>query len=107
MALHKFQYRVFFRSARPQGIARTKRRKGEALMKAGKIWGWIDLVILACAVGWAQDTHSANDWGRSGVAIPRLVRFSGIVNDESGEPMHGVVGLTFALYRERDGGAPL
>jgi len=76
-------------------------------MKAGKILGWIDLVILACAVGWAQDTHTANDWRRSGVAIPRLVRFNGIANDESGEPMHGVVGITFALYRERDGGAPL
>ena len=76
-------------------------------MKAGKIWGWIHLVILACAVGWAQDTRTANDLGVSGMAIPRLVRFSGIVNDESGKPMHGVVGITFALYREKDGGAPL
>jgi hypothetical protein len=76
-------------------------------MKAGKIWVWIYLVILVCAAGWAQDTRTANDLGGGGVAIPRLVRFSGIVNDESGKPMHGVAGITFALYRERDGGAPL
>jgi len=76
-------------------------------MKARKIWGWIYLVILACALGCAQDTRTANDFGGSGAAIPRLVRFSGIVNDESGKPMHGVAGITFALYRERDGGAPL
>ena len=76
-------------------------------MKARKIWGCIYLVILACALGCAQDTRTANDFGGSGAAIPRLVRFSGIVNDESGKPMHGVAGITFALYRGRDGGAPL
>ena len=76
-------------------------------MRNAKIWGWICLVTLASAIGWAQDARRATDFKGDGGAIPRLVRFAGIANDESGKPMHGVVGITFALYREQEGGAPL
>jgi hypothetical protein len=40
-------------------------------------------------------------------ALPRLVRFGGTVRDLNGTPMTGVVGITFALYSERSGGAAL
>jgi hypothetical protein len=40
-------------------------------------------------------------------ALPRLVRFSGTVKDLNGEPVTGVVGITFALYSEPTGGAAL
>jgi YVTN family beta-propeller protein len=40
-------------------------------------------------------------------AVPRLVRFSGTANDTRGNPVGGVVGITFALYAEQTGGAPL
>jgi hypothetical protein len=40
-------------------------------------------------------------------ALPRLVRFGGTVKDLNGSPMTGVVGITFALYPEKTGGAPL
>jgi hypothetical protein len=40
-------------------------------------------------------------------ALPRLVRFGGVVKDLSGNPLIGVVGITFALYGEQTGGAPL
>ncbi len=40
-------------------------------------------------------------------ALPRLVRFSGTVKDLNGSPLTGVVGITFALYSERAGGAAL
>jgi hypothetical protein len=36
-----------------------------------------------------------------------LVKFSGTVRDEEGKPQSGVVGITFALYKDQDGGAPL
>ncbi len=35
------------------------------------------------------------------------VEFSGVLRDASGQPLTGVVGLTFALYQEQEGGAPL
>jgi hypothetical protein len=40
-------------------------------------------------------------------ALPRLVRFGGTVRDASGNPLTGVVGITFALYSEQSGGAAL
>jgi hypothetical protein len=40
-------------------------------------------------------------------AIPRLVKFSGIVQDAQGNPRGGAVGVTFALYKDEQGGAPL
>jgi len=39
--------------------------------------------------------------------VPRLIRFSGIAKDTSGKPMTGVVGITFSLYKDQQGGAPL
>ncbi len=40
-------------------------------------------------------------------ALPRRVRFGGSVKDLKGTPLNGVVGVTFALYSEATGGAPL
>ncbi len=38
--------------------------------------------------------------------LPGLVRFGGAVKDLNGNPLTGVVGVTFALYGEQIGGAP-
>lgn len=40
-------------------------------------------------------------------AVPRLVRFSGVFQSVQAEPRAGIVGVTFALYKEQEGGAPL
>src|SRR5579863_10036291 len=40
-------------------------------------------------------------------ALPRLIRFGGMVKDLNGNPLTGVVGVTFALYSAQTGGAPL
>ncbi len=40
-------------------------------------------------------------------ALPRLVRFGGTVQDLNGNPLTGVVGITFSLYAEQTGGAAL
>jgi hypothetical protein len=40
-------------------------------------------------------------------ALPRLVRFSGTVKDMQGNPLTGVVGVTFAFYSEAAEGAAL
>ncbi len=39
--------------------------------------------------------------------IPQLVRFAGTLSDLNGEPLSGVPGVTFALYKDRQGGAVL
>src|SRR6266446_6022556 len=39
--------------------------------------------------------------------VPRLVKLAGTLKDELGKPRTGVVGVTFAIYKEQEGGAAL
>jgi hypothetical protein len=39
--------------------------------------------------------------------VPGLIAYSGILHDASGQGSTGVTGVTFLLYREQQGGAPL
>src|SRR6266446_7861148 len=41
------------------------------------------------------------------VAVPRLVKFSSTAKDQLGHAPTGVVGVTFAIYKEQEGGAAL
>jgi hypothetical protein len=36
-----------------------------------------------------------------------LIKFSGVAKDESGNLITGVVGITFSLYKDQEGGMPL
>ena len=49
----------------------------------------------------AQSASGANG------AVPGMVKFAGALNDAKGEPLTGTVGVTFLLYKEPSGGAPL
>src|SRR5579871_3187926 len=40
-------------------------------------------------------------------AVPRLVKFAGALTESPAKPLSGTVGVTFALYAEQEGGAPL
>lgn len=40
-------------------------------------------------------------------AVPSLVKFSGTLTGPDGKPLTGIQGLTFSLYKEETGGAPL
>src|SRR5260370_33199650 len=39
--------------------------------------------------------------------VPRLVKFAGVLKDEQGKARTGVVGVTFAIYKDQEGGAAL
>src|SRR5271157_3206079 len=39
--------------------------------------------------------------------VPHLVKYTGVVKDFSGKPLTGTIGLSFALYKDEQGGAPL
>lgn len=59
------------------------------------------LFLLAASLAFTQSTGGAS------APVPRLVKFSGAVKGDSGHPRTGVVGVTFALYKDQEGGAPL
>lgn len=68
----------------------------------------VALCFLALVFSAAAQTSPANS-GASSVSaqVPRLIRFSGVAKDETGKAVPGVLGITFALYRDEQGGAPL
>ena len=43
----------------------------------------------------------------AGSTVPTLVNFSGAITDLNGKPMNGIHGVTFYLYKDSEGGAPL
>jgi len=77
-------------------------------MKLKNLGLGIALIAGLCSVsitGIAQQGTAAADISTS--AVPRLVNYSGAVTDGNGKTLSGVVGVTFLLYREAQGGAPL
>jgi trimeric autotransporter adhesin len=63
------------------------------------------MILLLCAspFSYAQQNVVTN----SNVVVPPLVNFGGVLTDVNGKPLAGVVGVTFSLYQEQDGGSPL
>ena len=43
----------------------------------------------------------------SAAAVPNITRFSGTLSDLNGKPLTGITGVTFSLYKDEQGGAPL
>jgi trimeric autotransporter adhesin len=76
-----------------------------------QVHGVVSAMLLLCALfsqiqpGYAQQTISTN----TDVVVPPLVNFSGVLTDLNGKPVTttGVVGVTFSLYSEQNGGSPL
>ena len=72
------------------------------------VLGTVFLIISASAVWSQQNANSAGDQPAGSTSqLPRLVRFSGTLKDVDGSPLTGITGVTFALYSEQAGGAPL
>jgi hypothetical protein len=72
---------------------------GESLMK--RLALLLTVAVFCLSSGLAQEPSTSHT-----VAIPHLVRFSGAIKDVSGQALTGTLGVTFALYRDQDGGSP-
>jgi hypothetical protein len=68
------------------------------------VWMYV-FVLLACSIlpMAAQQPAAAS----ANVAVPPMVNFSGVLADVNHKPLTGTVGVTFYLYQESQGGAPL
>jgi hypothetical protein len=61
------------------------------------------LFLLCSLFSQAQQTVATN----TNVVVPPLVSFSGVLTGTNGKPLTRVVGVTFLLYQDQQGGAPL
>jgi len=55
----------------------------------------------------SAQTQVANGALAKASVVPNVVRFGGTAKDLNGAPLSGTVGMTFALYQNQQGGAPL
>jgi len=60
------------------------------------------LFMIACIVPLRAQSNAGAE-----AVVPRLVNYSGKVADTQGKPIRGVAGVTFAIYKDQEGGAPL
>lgn len=67
------------------------------------LWMVIATSLAACY----PITLFAQPAAKTATSVPRLVKFSGALTGADGKPLTGVVGVTFSLYRDEQGGAPL
>jgi hypothetical protein len=72
-------------------------------MKQIQLAGLAWMMLLGSVLVSAQQIAATN----TNVAVPPLVKFSGTLTDINGKPLSGVVGVTFALYKDEQGGSPL
>src|SRR5712691_3728695 len=102
-------------------------------MKRAWIGAWVGVVCLLCVCGVQAQQRPVSDeeasrQGRGLVsavpespsrtaqapselvptlAVPRLIKLAGTLKDAQGKPLSNTVGVTFAIYKEQEGGAPL
>jgi trimeric autotransporter adhesin len=62
------------------------------------------LALLTASSGWAQQISAT---AVNATPVPHLVSYGGTLKDGNGKPVTGITGVTFLLYRDAEGGAPL
>src|SRR5271156_1188635 len=76
------------------------KEKSSMKLRIGSVVVAFLLFVLTLA---AQTANS----GSTSSPVPPLVNFNGVLADTNGKPLTGTVGVTFYLYQEQQGGAPL
>ena len=67
----------------------------------------IGSLALAAVAQQTSSMASSAPSSPNGAGVPQLVNYSGVLTDINGKALAAVVGVTFALYPDAEGGAPL
>jgi len=68
-------------------------------MNCIRVWAYSSVLFLSLLISALAQ--------QSGTAVPSFVNFAGMLSDSNGKALSGTVGVTFALYKEEQGGSPL
>jgi hypothetical protein len=79
------------------------------VLKASTMFGLAALLVISLnSVAHARGQSDLATAGQAtSSAVPQLVKFNGMIRDEHGRSQSSVVGITYALYKDQQGGAPL
>ncbi len=67
--------------------------------------GSLVLMVLLCVRLFTQAQQTVAT--ATNAVVPPLVNFSGVLTDVNGKPLTGMLGVTFYLYKDQQGGSPL
>src|SRR5579871_6713858 len=65
------------------------------------------LFAVLCLVIVTVSSLAAQQSNTDGPSMPHLIRFTGVLKDVNGKAAPGIVGVTFAFYRDENGGVAL
>jgi len=65
------------------------------------------LLVICCVCSMSGQQPAASASTRNNFVVPPLVNFSGVLTDLNGNPLTKMTGVTFFLYKDEQGGAPL
>jgi trimeric autotransporter adhesin len=66
------------------------------------------LIVASCFASWTASAQQAATAATvAAPVVPNVIRYSGTVTDLNGKPLTGLQGVTFLLYKNDQGGAPL
>jgi hypothetical protein len=68
---------------------------------------WLLLVVLLWISSPLQAQQQAVPSSAPQTGVPRLINFAGSATSAAGKALTGIVGITFAIYQDQQGGAPL
>jgi trimeric autotransporter adhesin len=79
------------------------------LTKWGLGWSLVAVVCSMTFEGLAQQSVSLRGAAASTIsgAVPGLINYNSVLKDANGKPISEVTGVTFLLYKEEQGGAPI
>ncbi len=73
----------------------------------------LSLIAMFCSCAFLGAAQTASDAAASATSsvntavVPQFIKFSGVLTDVNGNALTGVVGVTFSLYENAQGGTPL
>ena len=76
-------------------------------MSRRNVWLCGYLLLTCCVLPMLAQQPVASATNGSNVVVPPLVNFSTVLTDLNGKPLTKLTGVTFLLYKEEQGGAPL
>ncbi|MFZ3212059.1 MAG: hypothetical protein WA188_11145, partial [Terriglobales bacterium] len=81
--------------------------KATQLLGLMVLWFGAGLLGSSSATAQTSPATAPSEGTATVTSVPRLVKFSGTVQDAAGNPRSGITGITFALYKDQSGGAAL
>jgi hypothetical protein len=67
----------------------------------------IGATLFLTSILGTQGQTVTREMARPTVTVPPLITFGGVLKARNGQPPTGVVGLTFSLYKDQEGGVPI